>query len=77
MAGPVVWGAGGSEFLPSGAGDWRPWPWLGGVDPVVLLVHAGKATLALVTGAGVEHFTAWAVGAWARGEPRLGMGGGG
>src|SRR5580704_6471987 len=73
--GPVVWGAEGNQFLAPGAGDWRPWPWLGGVDPVVLVVHAGESTVALVTGGGVEHFTVWAVGAWVRGEGRLGLGG--
>jgi hypothetical protein len=72
--GPVDWDAGRNEFFPSTADDWRPWPWLPGVDPALLLLHTGKTTMALVTGEGEEHFTAWAVGRWARGDRRLRIG---
>jgi hypothetical protein len=71
---PVTWDITQAESLPSASGDWRPWQWPDGVDPVVLLVHSDGKAMAIVINDHEEYYRPQAVAAWARLSRDLRMG---
>jgi SAM-dependent methyltransferase len=51
--------------------DWRPWPWLRGLDPFILMVHSYQGEMCPVVGDLARPVTDQALGSWLQGLPDL------